>query len=113
MSLRKIAAIDVGSNAVRLLISGINEDKESVSFKKVLLVRVPLRLGEDSFSDGAISDKKARKLIKVMKAYKNLMDVHEVENYKAYATAALREATNGDKLVKKINEKAKVNLENN
>lgn len=112
MSLRKIAAIDVGSNAVRLLISGINEDNDGVSFKKILLVRIPLRLGEDSFSEeGEISDKKSRKLIKVMKAYRNLMDVHEVDSYKAYATAAMREAQNGEKIVEKIKEKAKIDLQ--
>ncbi len=111
MSLRKIAAIDVGSNAVRLLISGINEDNDGVSFKKILLVRIPLRLGEDSFSEeGQISDKKARKLIKLMKAYRNLMDVNEVESYKAYATAAMREAKNGEAIVEKIKAKAKIDL---
>lgn len=111
MSVKKIAAIDIGSNAVRLLITSVDEDEKGTSFKKVLLVRIPLRLGEDSFSEGRISELRSYKLIKVMKAFKNLMEVHEVESYKACATAAMREAKNGDKLVKKIKEKAKIDVE--
>lgn len=111
MPLKKIAAIDIGSNAVRLLITSVDEEEKGTSFKKVLLVRIPLRLGEDSFSEGRISELRSYKLIKVMKAFKNLMDVHEVDSYKACATAAMREAKNGSKLVKKIKEKTKIDID--
>jgi len=108
--IRKIAAIDIGSNAIRLLISSVEEEANSTSFKKILLIRVPLRLGEDSFSIGEIGDLSARRLIKAMKAFRYLMDVHEVDSYRACATAAMREAKNGEKLVKKIKEKAKLDI---
>lgn len=111
MASQKIAAIDIGSNAVRLLISSVDETAEGTQFKKVLLVRMPLRLGEDSFSVGKITELRARKLIKVMKAFKNLMEVHEVESYRACATAAMREAKNGKRLVAKIKEKTKIDIE--
>jgi len=111
MKSKKVAAIDIGSNAVRLLISSISEDEEGISFKKILLIRVPLRLGEDSFSVGKITKSRALKLIKLITAFKNLMEVHEVESYRACATAAMREAKNGLKIVEKIKEKTDINIE--
>ncbi|MDR3704973.1 MAG: ethanolamine ammonia-lyase reactivating factor EutA [Paludibacteraceae bacterium] len=111
MKSKKVAAIDIGSNAVRLLISSISEDEEGISFKKILLIRVPLRLGEDSFSVGKITKSRALKLIKLITAFKNLMEVHEVESYRACATAAMREAKNGQKIVEKIKEKTDINIE--
>ena len=111
MNCKKIAAIDIGSNAVRLLIVSVEEELFGPFFKKVLLLRIPLRLGEDSFSIGKISDARAHKLNKVMRAFKLLMDVHEVTNYKAYATAAMREAKNGRKVAEKIKEKTTIKVE--
>lgn len=111
MKINKVAAIDVGSNAVRLLISLLKEDSTGISLKKELLVRVPLRLGEDSFSIGKISKQRAEKLIKVMKSFKNLMEVYGVEEYRACATAAMREAKNGKKLLRRIKSKANIDLE--
>jgi len=103
----RYAAIDIGSNAVRLLIADIS----GTSFKKNTLVRVPLRLGDDAFIDHKISPKKIEDLIKTMSAFKNLMDVYHVEAYLACATSAMREAKNGQEIVKMIKEKAGIDLE--
>lgn len=111
MEEQKIAAIDIGSNAVRLLISVVSEDEGGLSFKKLMLLRVPLRLGEDTYSIGKISDKRMRKLIKLMKAFRHLMSVYEVESYRACATAAMREARNAAKVVAAVKEKAELDIE--
>jgi len=107
----RYAAIDIGSNAVRLLIADIIENNGSVSFKKNTLIRVPLRLGDDAFLNQYISEKKATDLVKTMHAFRGLMDVYKVVDYRAYATSAMREAKNGDDVVKRIREEANVNLE--
>ena len=107
----RYAAIDIGSNAVRLLIAEINESNGSASFKKNTLIRVPLRLGDDAFLNQYISDKKAADLVKTMQAFKNLMDVYKVTDYRACATSAMREAKNGPDLVQMIKDDANINLE--
>ncbi|AMR32985.1 exopolyphosphatase [Mucilaginibacter sp. PAMC 26640] len=107
----RYAAIDVGSNAVRLLIANIIENNGSVSFKKNTLVRVPVRLGDDAFLNKHISDKKADDLVKSMQAFKNLMDVFKVTDYMACATSAMREAKNGQEVVARIKEEAGIDLE--
>lgn len=107
----RYAAIDIGSNAVRLLIADIAQNDKGFSFKKNTLVRVPLRLGDDAFLDHFISPKKAEDLIKTMSAFRHLMDVYQVSGYLACATSAMREATNGKDLVKKIKKLANVDLE--
>ncbi|MEJ6979131.1 exopolyphosphatase [Pedobacter sp. P351] len=107
----RYAAIDIGSNAVRLLIADIIETGKETSFKKNTLIRVPLRLGDDAFLDKRISPKKAGDLLKTMAAFKNLIEVYKVEDYRACATSAMREAENGAELVKDIKEKAGINLE--
>jgi exopolyphosphatase/guanosine-5'-triphosphate,3'-diphosphate pyrophosphatase len=107
----RYAAIDIGSNAVRLLIADIIVNEQEISFKKNTLVRVPLRLGDDAFLDKKISAKKADDLFKTMQAFRNLMDVYNVEDYMACATSAMREASNGPELVKLIQTKANINLE--
>jgi len=107
----RYAAIDIGSNAVRLLIADIIENDKETSFKKNTLVRVPLRLGDDAFLDKKISPKKSEELIKTMQAFRNLMDVYHVEDYMACATSAMREARNGPEIVKHIRSKANINLE--
>jgi exopolyphosphatase/guanosine-5'-triphosphate,3'-diphosphate pyrophosphatase len=107
----KYAAIDIGSNAVRLLIADIIDNDGTISFKKNTLVRLPLRLGDDAFLEKKISDKKAIDLYKTMSAFKNLMDVYKVEDYMACATSAMREAQNGEELAAKINEEIGLNLE--
>jgi exopolyphosphatase/guanosine-5'-triphosphate,3'-diphosphate pyrophosphatase len=107
----RYAAIDIGSNAVRLLIAEITNNEGVISFKKNTLLRVPLRLGDNAFLDHRISDKKAEDLIKTMVSFKNLMDVYKVQDYMACATSALREAENGAELVAKIKEIANLNLQ--
>lgn len=98
----KFAAIDIGSNAIRILFYNVFEDGENPVFKKISLTRLPIRLGEDVFSDGRISERKIQKLIRSMSAFKALMDVHEVNGYRAYATSAMREAENGLEVIQKI-----------
>ena len=105
----RYAAIDIGSNAVRLLIADIIENNHSVSFKKNTLVRVPLRLGDDAFLDHRLSDRKKADLLKTMQAFRHLMDVYKVVDYLAYATSAMREAQNGEEIAAQI--KAETNIE--
>lgn len=107
----RYAAIDIGSNAVRLLIADIMETEHEILFKKNTLVRVPLRLGDNAFLDQEISERKAEDLVKTMVAFRNLMDVYMVEDYMACATSAMREARNGDSLVKRIKKTANLDLE--
>ena len=107
----RYAAIDVGSNAVRLLIAEIIENSGSISFKKNTLIRVPVRLGDDAFLNKHISDKKAGDLIKSMQAFRNLMDVYKVTDYMACATSAMREAANGQEVAQRIKEEAGIDLE--
>ncbi|MFD0750231.1 exopolyphosphatase [Mucilaginibacter calamicampi] len=107
----RYAAIDIGSNAVRMLIADIIDNNGSVSFKKNTLIRVPLRLGDDAFLNKHLSDKKANDLVKTMHAFKGLMDVYKVTDYRACATSAMREAKNGAEVVKRIKEEADIDLE--
>jgi exopolyphosphatase/guanosine-5'-triphosphate,3'-diphosphate pyrophosphatase len=107
----RYAAIDIGSNAVRLLIADIIENNASVSFKKNTLVRVPLRLGDDAFLDHQLSERKINDLLKTMQAFRNLMDVYKVVDYQAYATSAMREAKNGEEIAARIKAEANIELE--
>lgn len=107
----RYAAIDIGSNAVRLLIADVKETNGTVTFKKNTLVRVPLRLGDDAFLNQHISERKAADLVKTMLAFKNLMDVYRVNDYMACATSAMREAQNGQDIVRTIKTEADINLE--
>jgi exopolyphosphatase/guanosine-5'-triphosphate,3'-diphosphate pyrophosphatase len=107
----KFAAIDIGSNAARLLLSNVFEDGEIVSFKKSSLIRVPLRLGFDAFSQKSISEKKIQKLVATMSAFKTLIDVHDVISWKAIATAAMREAGNGPEIVERVERETGVKIE--
>jgi len=112
LSIKKYAAIDIGSNAVRLLISNIiEEDGKQVRFKKNSLVRVPIRLGADVFLNGAISDENKERLIDTMMAFNLLIKSHKVERYKACATSAMREANNGGDIANQVLEKAKIKID--
>ena len=111
MRIRKYAAIDIGSNAVRLLISNVIESKQQTQFFKNSLVRVPIRLGEDSFTSGKISNRNINRLLESIQSFKILMNVHGVENYLAYATSALRDAKNGHLIVNEIFNKTGINIE--
>lgn len=106
------AAIDIGSNAVRLLIKHVEEDHEGkATFSKVLLLRVPLRLGFDVFGMGKLSEKKEKNMIRLMEAYQNLMKIYNVEDYRACATSAMRDAKNGKDIIKRIRKKTGINIE--
>ena len=106
------AAIDIGSNAVRLLIKRVNEEGSPEGLmSKVQLIRIPLRLGEDAFTSGEISTEKTEKLIRLMKAYRQLMKIYEVTDYRACATSAMRDARNGKSIVRKIEKKTGIRIE--
>jgi len=107
----KFAAIDIGTNAVRLLIKEIVVKNDKLRVSKVSFTRVPLRLGEDVFETGNISDKKARNLVKIMRAFWYLMDVHEIEWFKVCATSAMREAGNVDYIIDMIKKEANIIIE--
>ncbi|PWG80182.1 Ppx/GppA phosphatase family protein [Pararcticibacter amylolyticus] len=107
----RYGAIDIGSNAVRLLIADIIQKGQEITFKKNTLVRVPLRLGDDAFLDKKISPSKTEDLVKTMTAFRQLMDVYKVSDYMACATSAMREASNGADLVGRIRVEAGINLE--
>ena len=112
MDIDKFAAIDIGSNGVRMLISNVITTRSSkVFFQKNSLVRVPIRLGEDSFTSGNISDINLKRLIKAINAFKLIMKVHNVSFYKAYATSALRDASNSKQVVNKVLKKCNINIE--
>ena len=111
MKIKKFAAIDIGSNAMRVLISNVIETKEGVHFQKNALVRAPIRLGEDSFTLGEISKKSLKRMINAMKAFKLLMKVHGVSHYQAYATSALREANNSMDVVEQVMKKSGIKIE--
>ena len=103
MKIERYAAIDIGSNAVRVLISNVISSKmKSPKFMKSSMVRVPIRLGEDSFTVGEISDKNKKRVVKAMKAFKHIMKISNVTSYMACATSALREANNAEEVVELV-----------
>ncbi|MEO8413592.1 MAG: exopolyphosphatase [Ginsengibacter sp.] len=108
----KLAAIDIGSNAVRLLISEVRVDEQNkASFSKVSLTRVPLRLGFDVFETGKISDHKIELLVHTMKAYINLLHAFEVKYVKACATSAMRDATNNAAIINLVKIETGIEIE--
>lgn len=107
----KLAAIDIGSNAIRMQITHIVTYHDKSTFKKIEYIRFPLRLGHDVFNLGKISDENEKKFIKLMKAFKMLIDLYEVDDHYACATSAMRESENGFDIVKKV--KSECNLEIN
>ena len=112
MFIRKYGAIDIGSNGVRLLISNIVEfDENQTEFKKSALIRVPIRLGEDVFNTGKISEKNIQRMSDAMNSFRLIMSVYGVEKFKACATSAMREATNGKNAIKKIFENSQIKIE--
>jgi len=112
INIRKFAAIDIGSNAMRLLISNVVEqDGKEPQFNKSSLVRVPIRLGQDAFTVGEISPENIDRMVDAMKAFNLLMKVHKVERYMAFATSAMREAYNAKEVVALIKKKADIKIE--
>ena len=107
-----LAAIDIGSNAARLLISEAALYKNgTVDYTKLTLLRIPLRLGFEVFEKGIISAEKQKQLMDTMKAYKLLMDIYKVESYRACATSAMRDAKNGAQIIKDVLKETGINIE--
>ncbi|MEE4000869.1 exopolyphosphatase [Tenacibaculum sp. FZY0031] len=103
LKIKKYGAIDIGSNAVRLLVANVIEEKNKEPlFKKSSLVRVPIRLGADAFVSGKISEANTQRMLDAMQAFKLIMKIHGVERYKACATSAMREAENGEEVAATI-----------
>ena len=107
----RYAAIDIGSNAVRLLIANIIEAEDGYYYKKDTLLRIPLRLGDDAFLNQKLSEKKIKELSQSMVAFRNLMDVFKVTEYRAFATSAMREAKNGKEVITRIKKESNVKIE--
>jgi exopolyphosphatase / guanosine-5'-triphosphate,3'-diphosphate pyrophosphatase len=112
IQIKKYAAIDIGSNAMRLLITNIVEQKDKVTqFNKSALIRVPIRLGQDAFTVGEISEENIDRMVDAMKAFKLLMKVYKVERYMACATSAMREAYNGKDVVDIVLQKSDIKID--
>lgn len=108
----KLAAIDIGSNAARLLITDVDIDKKGKpEFIKSNLVRVPLRLGFDVFESGSISEERIKMLIETLKAYRHLLTAYNVTNVKICATSAMRDAKNADDILKRVKKETGMSIE--
>lgn len=107
----RFAAIDIGSNAVRLLIADVVETEKELSIKKLSLTRVPIRLGASVFDTGKITSSKAKSLAKTMKAFRYLIDVYSVKDFRACATSAMREADNAEEVIAKVHEYSGIHIE--
>ena len=107
----RLAAIDIGSNAARLLITEVIQDNGKPQFNKLNLVRVPLRLGFDVFENKFISPEKEQMILNTIKSYKYLLEVYEVKHLKACATSAMRDATNSDEVIQKVKDATGIEIE--
>ncbi|MBL7846636.1 MAG: phosphatase [Cyclobacteriaceae bacterium] len=106
----KLAAIDIGSNAIRFQVSSVLERKDRILFKKLEYVRFPLRLGHDVFGSKRISKKSIEKFKKLMKTYKLLIELYEVDDFMFCATSAMRESKNGHELVREVKKEVGVEI---
>jgi len=106
-----LAAIDIGSNAVRLIINTVEPEGSGCSLKKAAYLRVPIRLGEDVFTKGRVSDSKAARLVAAMQGFKHIMAAFRVSDFRACATSAMRDAANGPELARTIEERSGISLE--
>lgn len=112
MKIERYAAIDIGSNAVRVLISNVVTTADTPpKYMKSSLVRVPIRLGQDSFTVGEISKANIKRMVKAMKAFKLIMKVNKVKRYMACATSALREANNAEEVIQTIKKKTGIGIQ--
>lgn len=111
MNLLYFASIDIGSNAIRLLISMVIESKKGPIYRKLSLTRVPIRLGDDVFLSGKIPQNKIDDLVDAMIAFRKLMNVYKILDYKAFATSAMRSAENGAEVIAEIAQKSDINIE--
>jgi exopolyphosphatase/guanosine-5'-triphosphate,3'-diphosphate pyrophosphatase len=107
----KFAAVDIGSNAVRLLLSGVFEDGDSPTFRKMSLVRMPIRLGDDAFTQKRISENKVTQLLKTMVGFHHLIDSFQPLGFMACATSAMREAENGLQIREQILHESGIDVE--
>jgi len=107
----KFAAIDIGTNAIRLIFTNVTENGGTPVFKKVSLLRMPIRLGDDVFKTGKISDKKVELMVSALKGFTHIIKAHETHSYKACATSAMREAKNSDEVVARIKEETGIEIE--
>ncbi len=107
----KYAAIDIGSNGARMQISSVLNDDGNVRFKKVEYVRFPLRLGHDVFTIGEISEMSEDRMIKLMLAYQLLMELHEIDDYMACSTSAMRESKNGQQVRNNIEQRTGIHIQ--
>lgn len=106
-----LAAIDIGSNAVRLLICEVVNKNKSLEFNKLNFIRIPVRLGFDVFETGVIGNQKKDMLINTLKAFNHLMNVFEVDHYMACATSAMRDAENSKEIIKEIKSESSIEIE--
>lgn len=104
------ATIDVGSNSLRLLLTNVRTTKEEAVFERMALLRVPVRLGEDAFSRGVISNEKKEMLVQTMRGFREIIDGFHVVDTMACATSALREAKNGEEIAKQIKKETGIDL---
>ena len=109
--IKKFATIDIGSNAIRLLISNVYKRDSKFFTTKNSLIRLPVRLGQDAFKNGKISKTNITRLIDSLKSFQLIMKVHNVEKYLAYATSALRSSSNGELIVNEVSNKIVLNIE--
>lgn len=112
MEAKTFAAIDIGSNGARLLIKRFDDSAPQFErFKRVMFIRIPLRLGKDVFTLGKISKDRATMMMRMMKGFKQFMLLYQVDQYRACATAAMRDADNGKKVMKEIERETGIKLE--
>jgi exopolyphosphatase / guanosine-5'-triphosphate,3'-diphosphate pyrophosphatase len=107
----RFASVDIGSNAIRLLLCNVYEGGDEPLFKKAELIRFPLRLGEDVFLKGYISEDTISKLVKVLSAFKSLIEAFDVISYRVCATAAMREASNRKEVIDRVYRDSGVRIE--
>ena len=111
MNVTKLGAIDIGSNSVRCLISNVVYKDGYTYYRKVSMIRLPIRLGQEVFINGALSEETAARFAEGMQAYKHLLKVHGVQDFRAVATSAMREAANGAELVKKVRKSSGIDIQ--
>ena len=107
----KYAAIDIGTNAARLLVGEVMSKDQSFFIKKISYTRIPLRLGEDVFESGKVSKDKIDDFLKTMKAFKLISEIFDVQEVRAVSTSAMREATNANKIIDSIKEETGIKIE--
>ncbi len=111
MNIKRLGAIDIGSNSVRLLITDVLDYQEKAIFKKDSLIRTPLKLGEDTFSKGYISEQKKEKLATLLQSYKGLLEVNDVKIWRVCATSAVREASNMNDVINYISTQSGIEID--